>query len=92
MNKILNTFVREKPLKLILLLLSTQSEIYVSNIAKLIDCTYSHVAKILSIMEQHGLIMFEKKGRAKLIKLTPKGRDVALIFNKLKIFFEQEIN
>ncbi len=56
---------------------NTKSEVYASSLAKTIDCTYSHVVKILQQMETEGLINFEKQGRLKLLTLTRKGQDVA---------------
>ena len=50
---------------------------YGSVLAKEVDCTYSHAVKILQVLQDLGLIEFEKKGRVKLIKLTRKGVDVA---------------
>ena len=50
---------------------------YGSILAKEVDCTYSHAVKILQILEELGLVVFEKKGRIKIIKLTKKGIEVA---------------
>ena len=50
---------------------------YGSQLAKEVDCTYSHAVKILQTLEELGLVSFEKKGRIKIIKLTKKGADVA---------------
>lgn len=50
---------------------------YGSLLAKEVDCTYSHAVKILQALEKLGLVVFEKKGRMKLIKLTKKGTEVA---------------
>jgi len=50
---------------------------YGSILAKEVDCTYSHAVKILQTLERLGLVLFEKKGRVKLIKLTKKGKEVA---------------
>ena len=50
---------------------------YGSLLAKEVDCTYSHAVKILQILEKLGLVLFEKKGRIKLIKLTKRGEDIA---------------
>ena len=58
-------------------LYTAKGEIYASSLAKMIDCTYSHVVKILQEMEKAGLINFEKQGRLKLLTLTKKGNDVA---------------
>jgi len=50
---------------------------YGSVLAKEVDCTYSHAVKILQTLEQLKLVLFEKRGRIKVIKLTKKGKDVA---------------
>ncbi len=50
---------------------------YGSILAKEVDCTYSHAVKILQNLEEMGLVIFEKKGRIKIIQLTKKGKDVA---------------
>ena len=74
---IFNVFFREKPAMLLVDLLNSKSEIYASSVAKSIDCTYSHVVKILQEMEKAGLILFKKQGRLKLLTLTKKGQQVA---------------
>ncbi len=56
---------------------NAKNEVYASNLAKMIDCTYSHVVKILQQMEKEGLINFDRQGRLKLLTLTKKGMDVA---------------
>ena len=57
---------------------------YGSVLAKEVDCTYSHAVKILQSLEKLGLVVFEKKGRIKLIKLTKKGQEVAESIEKIK--------
>lgn len=76
-KKIFNVFFREKPAFMLLDLKNTKEEVYASNLAKRVDCTYSHVVKILQQMEKAGLVNFEKHGRLKLLTLTKKGSDVA---------------
>ena len=70
-------FFREKPSLMLVHLKNASSSTYASSLAKKVDCTYSHVVKILQKMEGLGLILFEKQGRLKLLKLTKKGRDLA---------------
>ncbi len=80
MNKnkeIFNVFFREKPAMMLVELKNSKSEVYASNLAKMIDCTYSHVVKILQQMEKEELIQFDKQGRLKLLNLTKKGTDIA---------------
>ena len=76
-EEIFNVFFREKPAKMLVELKNTKSEIYASSIAKTVDCTYSHVVKILQQMQKAGLVNFEKQGRLKLLSLTKKGSEVA---------------
>ena len=56
---------------------NADSNVYASVLAKQIDCTYSHVVKILQEMQRADLINFKKEGRLKLLELTKKGREVA---------------
>ena len=57
---------------------------YGSILAKEVDCTYSHAVKILQSLERLGLVVFEKKGRIKLIKLTKRGQEVADSIENIK--------
>lgn len=56
---------------------NAKGEVYASSVAKTIDCTYSHVVKILQEMQKAGLVNFEKQGRLKLLTLTKTGQEVA---------------
>jgi len=57
---------------------------YGSILAKEVDCTYSHAVKILQSLERLGLVLFEKKGRIKMIKLTKKGQEIADNIDNIK--------
>ena len=70
-------FFRKKPALMLIALKRVNKAKYGSILAKEIDCTYSHAVKILQTLEEFGLVVFEKKGRIKIIKLTKKGQDVA---------------
>ena len=76
-TEIFNTFFREKPAMMLVNLKNSKGAIYASSLAKSVDCTYSHVVKILQAMEKAGLVNFEKQGRLKLLTLTKKGSDAA---------------
>ncbi len=76
-EKVFNIFFREKPAMMLVGLKNTKGAMYASSLAKQIDCTYSHVVKILQEMEKASLINFEKQGRLKLLTLTKKGSDIA---------------
>jgi DNA-binding MarR family transcriptional regulator len=77
-NKIIfDVFFREKPAMMLVELKNASSEVYASVLAKQIDCTYSHVVKILQEMQKAELVNFRKEGRLKLLDLTPKGHEIA---------------
>ena len=84
-DAIFNVFFREKPAMMLVNLKNAKDEIYASSLAKQIDCTYSHVVKILQEMEKAGLINFEKQGRLKLLSLTKKGTEVAEHIDNVRI-------
>ena len=70
-------FFRRKPALMLIALKKVSRAKYGSQLAKEVDCTYSHAVKILQNLEEFGLVSFEKKGRIKIINLTKKGADVA---------------
>ena len=70
-------FFRRKPAMMLIALKKVNKAKYGSILAKDVDCTYSHAVKILQTLERLGLVVFDKQGRIKIIKLTKKGRDVA---------------
>lgn len=74
-KKIFKTFFRDKPIALLLYLKNSEKEVYASSVAKAIDCTYSHVLKLLQLLEQEKLIVFNRHGRLKLLNLTKKGEE-----------------
>jgi predicted transcriptional regulator len=72
-----DVFFRRKPALMLVALKKMTKARYGSILAKEVDCTYSHAVKILQTLERLGLVIFEKKGRMKLIKLTKKGQEIA---------------
>jgi len=76
-DKMFKAFFREKPAMMLVNMKNAKSAVYASNLAKQVDCTYSHVVKVLQEMERSGLINFEKQGRLKLLTLTKKGSEIA---------------
>ncbi|MEK6898100.1 MAG: hypothetical protein AABX28_01950 [Nanoarchaeota archaeon] len=70
-------FFRRKPALMLVCLKKNTRMRYGSILAKEIDCTYSHAVKILQTLSDLGLVVFEKRGRIKIIKLTKKGTEAA---------------
>ncbi len=84
----LNLFFRKKPAMMLIALKKVSRAKYGSQLAKEIDCTYSHAVKILQTLEEIGLVSFEKTGRIKIINLTKKGADVATHIEAIKNIVE----
>lgn len=74
-----NLFLHSKPVKMLLSLKSATPK-YTTQVSKAVDCTYSHTVKVLEFFKRLGLVVFEKKGRIKRIKLTPEGEELAIGF------------
>ena len=70
-------FFRRKPALMLVALKKMTRARYGSILSKEVDCTYSHAVKILQSLERLGLVLFQKQGRTKLIKLTKKGLEIA---------------
>ena len=81
---IFNVFFREKPALMLLGLRDPKGQMYASALAKEIDCTYSHVVKVIQEMNSAGLVSFKKQGRLKLLSLTNKGQKVADHIDSIK--------
>ena len=83
---IFEVFFRKKPAMILVALRkdSIRNNRYGSVLAKEVDCTYSHAVKILQEMEKAKLVVFEKHGRIKNIKLTENGAKVAEYIAKIK--------
>ncbi len=62
---------------------------YATQVSKVVDCTYSHTVKVLEIFRKLGLVVFEKKGRIKIVRLTEEGLDVAHDFEGIRRKFHK---
>jgi|TARA_Y100000294_G_scaffold159319_1_gene162198 predicted transcriptional regulator len=84
-KEIFSVFFREKPAMMLVHLKNSKADVYASSLAKTVDCTYSHVVKILQEMEKSGLVNFEKQGRLKLLTLTKNGSEIAEHIDGIRI-------
>jgi DNA-binding MarR family transcriptional regulator len=89
-DKLKGFFLNEKPVMALVTIRRQREEVYGSIISKKIDTTYAHTVKILSRLEENGLIETEKKGRKKILTLTDKGETYADNFIDLLTCFEEE--
>ncbi|WP_319507408.1 MarR family transcriptional regulator [uncultured Methanolobus sp.] len=82
-------FLQEKPTLALLAIWSLQKT-YASVITKEINSTFAHTTKILSKMEDHGLIQFSVEGRVKYVELTEHGYRVVDALKNLIMAIEGE--
>ncbi|WP_406669913.1 MarR family transcriptional regulator [Methanolobus sp. ZRKC4] len=82
-------FLQEKPVLALLAIWSFQKT-YASVITKEINSTFAHTTKILSKMEEHGLVRFSVDGRVKYVELTDHGYKVVDALKNLIIALEGE--
>jgi len=81
-------FVRKKPVMILINLAKDGKLRYASVLSKEVDCTYSHTVRILNMLQKHGLVKFDKKGRLKTVELTGTGKEIAKELQKAKILFD----
>ena len=89
-SNLVNLFLKNKPSFILIKIHACQNKCYASNIAKKVDCTYSHTVRIIQQLEKEGLLTLDKEGRIKAITLTKKGREIAETLKKLITLFNSE--
>lgn len=83
-------FLQEKP-TLALLAIWFYGRTYASVITKEINSTFAHTTKILSRMEEDGLVEFSVEGRIKYVELTEKGYNVVSLLKDLIVSLGGEL-
>ncbi len=73
-NVLESLFLHEKPARL---LIAAKTPKYATQLAKEVDCTFSHTVKLLEQFRKMGLVTFKKTGRIKTISLTDDGQEIA---------------
>jgi predicted transcriptional regulator len=76
-------FLHPKPVKMLTSLKNDDIK-YATQVSKNVDCTYSHTVKVLEMFKELGLVVFEKKGRIKIVRLTEEGLDIADDFEGIR--------
>ena len=76
-------FLHPKPVKMLTSLKNDDIK-YATQVSKVVDCTYSHTVKVLEMFKELGLVVFEKKGRIKIVRLTEEGMDIAEDFDGIR--------
>ena len=72
-----DTFLQHKPAEMLIFLKQGGTPKYATQVAKGVDCTYSHTIKVLNGFLDLGLVTFKKIGRIKIVQLTTEGEEIA---------------
>lgn len=75
-------FLKEKPV-MALVTIERSEDVYCRKVSKKIDTTYAHTVKIISRMEEMGLVRTEKQGRKKILELSPRGERYSELFRNI---------
>lgn len=88
-NDFKDLFFKFKPVEMLVFLKKGMGPKYATQVSKGVDCTYSHTIKVLEKFRELGLVIFKKKGRIKMIQLTPNGEEIAHDFEGLTRKFDR---
>ena len=85
-----NEVFREKSARVLLTLKDTSSSWHLSKLAKSCGVTYIFVTKLMSKLEQVGIVSFEMKGKKKVVTLTEKGIQIVNMMDEIKKRIEEK--
>ena len=85
---VVELFLREKNVKVLLLLRDRKTRWYVSLLAKRADITYPHAAQLIPRLEEKEIVRTVREGRTRYVELTPLGEEIAVslenVYRQLK--------
>jgi len=76
-DRVETLFLQEKPAKIVLAAKRADKPMYVAKLSKETDSTYAHTFRVVSKLEELGLVVSKDEGRIKLVKLTEMGEAFA---------------
>ena len=83
-RNILDVFFREKPFAILSAIKNSNGKSWPLEIARKAGCTYSYAYKLLSFLEEKGVIIFNRMDKKHIVTLTNKGSQIAEHINKIK--------
>lgn len=75
-------FLKKKPTAVMITLLD--KSLYLSELARQANVTYVYLTHLIPMFRSKGLVEIEAKGKFRVAKLTPKGRELAQLLLKVK--------
>ena len=83
--------LKDKQAKLLLAINGALQDISISSLAKATGTTYVHASTFLSSCEVRGIVRNEKHGKAKIYRLTEKGKEIAEHLSELYALVSQDV-
>ena len=75
-------FLKIKPANVMISLL--ERDMYISEVAKKADATYVYVTNLITTLVSRGFVKVTPRGKFRVISLTDKGRELAVLLKKAK--------
>lgn len=76
-------FIKSKPCQILILLRDSNQQWHASKLAAQSGVSYIYTTALLSKLEKGGMVLFERRGRAKFARLTEKGVQIAGLVEEL---------
>jgi DNA-binding MarR family transcriptional regulator len=76
-DKVETLFLQDKPVKIVLAAKRADKLTYVAKLSKETNSTYAHTFRVVSKLEELGLVVSKDEGRIKLVRLTEMGEAIA---------------
>ncbi|MCM8830592.1 MAG: hypothetical protein NC918_00125 [Candidatus Omnitrophica bacterium] len=83
-------FLKKKPSLILITLKDETNNWYPSKIAAYCGASYVHVTKFIDELKKIELVLVEKKGKQKIVKLTDKGKALAGLIEEIIKRLEQK--
>jgi len=83
MNELSNLYLKEKPVKALIMMRQSDGETFCREISEDIESTYAHTVKIISEFKDLGVVNTRTKGRRKMLSLTEAGEKQADLLVKM---------
>ncbi|MEF8880883.1 MAG: hypothetical protein V5A72_03575 [Candidatus Nanohaloarchaea archaeon] len=87
----MDIFMKEKPVLALIAIDRYGGDIYATKVAQRINTTYAHSVKIISRLEEKGLVESQLEGRKKILDITEDGRLHAELLEEILSLRNEEL-
>lgn len=78
-----NLFLKQKPVRALVIIYNSKDGLDCTAISRGIDSTYSHTVKTIQNLEDLDLVRTERRGRKKIVKVSETGMKQAKLYSDL---------